>query len=171
MKQNPDTKWNMLLLLSVAGLIASAYFGFYVNKSAASHGKTASHKLHDLKAETAKTQAQILATRQRIQSDIWTISLESLDSKTLDMLNQKASEHHIQLLGFLTSRPKTIGKLIQTQFKLRVEGSYMNLMTLVGELESSASKLAMDTLQITAKDGADDQVAAQIGLVGFKEAK
>jgi len=165
-KGKQGSGWNVLLAISVAGILVAGWFAFYhPNPSAAKQADT-SETLKGLNSETKSIESKAAIAEQRIKARTWDVGQEMFGSQILDSLTKLAEGHGLQLTSVRIGKPLTAASLKEIPLFVNVQGKFMDVMAMVAALEDPDSKIALGQLDISTSSNGD-VVSATISMTGF----
>jgi len=166
LRDNPELGWNLLLGVSVVGIVVAGWYGFY---RAPAPSRTAAYGKESVRVAAATRRAQEAASSNlaSVRARTWNVDLDTLGSTALNQLTVLTQKHGVQLSGFRTERAVDVATLKEAPMVANVEGKFLDVVSFVQSLEKADSKLAVNLLQVSASETAPGQVTATLGLVGF----
>lgn len=162
-----ETSWNVLFLVSVGIVVATFWYGFL---RPAEVRKTDPGELGRVRMLVKTAKARTEALDRKVQAQVFDADLQTLAGIALETVNGLAIKSHLQLASFRSEKPTTVAGLNQAPYVAVVEGSFLDLQTLLSRLESPGSKLGVQMLQITTSDESPGKVSATLGLVAHTRA-
>ena len=163
----PEMSLNITLGVGIVLFLASLGLAF-LPKGAPQDASRQKRKQYNTALQGA-TSAKLIAekTRSENQRSLWSIDSEGIKARTLDTVSRLAKVHGLKMSSFRPQRLEETAALVRSPFMVLLEGSYPQVLSFLNSIENPASKLAVDSVQLTAVDAASDKVNATIGVIAF----
>lgn len=127
-------------------------------------GKIDMRKANNMKAaQIAKTEA----LHQTVAADTWSGSVQDVNALILKRVNALLQGHNLRSGTFRPQRASTVDTLNTLPYALTLDGTYVEVMNFVRDLETPANKLAISSLQVTSSDMNSDRVNANLTVVAY----
>ena len=91
------------------------------------------------------------ATEAELDSVLWDKKAEEIGPEAYSVVSKLAMARHIKIVAFRPQKAIDAQGLTQLPFAISVDGSYINTMQLVKDLETKSSKLAVNASSVSAK--------------------
>lgn len=166
LNERPEMGWDVLLWISLAGILVASWFLFAAPKPKSSTTTATLSSVKKLNGETKDLQPKVVEAQTQLQDRTWDCSADLFGSQMLDRLTHMAQNQHLQLSGFRVGKPFPAMQLVEAPFVVVVSGGFMDVLALVGRLEQADSKVAVSQIKI-ASNSDSDQVTATLALTGF----
>jgi Tfp pilus assembly protein PilO len=92
---------------------------------------------------------------------------EQIGSSLLALVTQKTDALGLKLQAFRPQRLEEVRGMQMLPYTLSVEGSYLQALRLLKELETGGQKLSVQLVQVASSDDQSDSVAATFGIAVF----
>jgi Tfp pilus assembly protein PilO len=167
---------NLVMLVSMLALVGVLLFVLLVPKpTVAGMRSQRQNREFEIKREHQTVERQLVEVRGHVATYVWDLPLQQVSPAALANVTTSVQARNLRLIAFRPQRvAESTGGLSQIPFMITVEGTFPNVAQFVDDLESPANRLAVNLVQISASDGATDQVSASIGVLAFvapKEAR
>lgn len=165
-----ERSWNILSIAAVvaAGLILL----WHVLAPMPSAGKVVQARANQERQlrETLKSlRARVTETRSSNESRIWTEPADEVGAAAMAYVSSLAQSKGMKVIAFRPQRPEKDVGVMRHPFMVSLEGSFPSIVSFLNSVETGKGKLAVNTVQIAAADGATDKVSASIGVVAYRE--
>lgn len=166
---NPEKMWTVMVWVGLALFSVAIYFVVFPIKTEPVNLGKFTEEAAKLKAENADLEKQILSEKERFASAVWTGKLDELGPSALGHISALAKESGVVVTAFRPQRLVEDTAVAQYPLLITCEGRYPAMIGFVRRLENAQGKLAVNLVQLSAADGATDQVTGSIGVVAFYE--
>lgn len=166
---NPEKMWTVMVWVGLALFSVAIYFVVFPIKTEPVNLGKFTEEAAKLKAENADLEKQILSEKERFASAVWTGKLDELGPSALGHISALAKESGVVVTAFRPQRLVEDTAVAQYPLLITCEGRYPAMIGFVRRLENAQGKLAVNLVQLSAADGATDQVTGSIGVVAFSE--
>lgn len=163
---SPDAGWNLVFLAAIGAAAYGLWYGFMQPLPGGKAGSIQG-ELARINTEARKIDDKADLARSAVAAATWNVDIESLGPTVLERVTDLAQKHHLQLTGFRTDKPNETASIQQAPLVATLEGSYPDVIGLVGDLDAASSKLAVNMLQVTSSDTEGGRVTATIAMLGF----
>jgi hypothetical protein len=161
-----EVGWNLLLVLSLGGILVASWFAFVMPKPHPPGRNDDSVAAKGIEIESRGIAAKAVESQDRVKERTWNLTAEVFGSRMLDSLTRLAEQNHIRLASFNFGKPIAAANLQEAPFSATVDGGFLDVMAFVSALEEPDSKLALNQIRI-ASSGGDDKVSATLAMTGF----
>ncbi len=120
-----------------------------------------------LKAKTARALSDVTSARTEIRSYLWPGQADEIGPQAMTTFDNLAKQNNVTVQAFRPQKSVSIGDVTRYPYSIIVQGAYPKILMIFKSLRSPESKLALTSVQISASDGASDQVTATLGLSAF----
>jgi hypothetical protein len=164
--------WDILLTLSILGIGVDAWF---ISTPPKAPLDTSAGLRQSIRAAESKTQAvedRASASLSETKDRTWDLTAEVFGSTALEAITGLCDKNHLHLAGFRMGKAIPAASLKEAPFVVIVEGTFVDVMSMVDKVEQPDSKMALSQLNI-ASGSVSDRVTATLTLTGFlyREAK
>jgi len=166
LKDHPEAGWNLLLGISLLVCVASAGFLFYRPPGDSSIARSQMDVTRTA-MRVHQTNEDSLRNGEEIHKSQWKEGSATIGSAVLSAVAKVADSCHVQLSGFRSDKLVGSSLVQEVPFVGVVTGTFPDVMSFVGKVESPASKLALNMLQVTTTDSKAGTITATLGIVAF----
>lgn len=100
---------------------------------------------------------------------LWDLGPEALGPIAMSRVSNMAKSNNLSLVSFRPLRNASAGDLVRSGFTIALEGTFPKVIQFARKLETPETKLAVVSLQVTATDGASDNVSATVGVIAYRD--
>lgn len=122
----------------------------------------------ELQQERAQLHTKSDEATSKIKSMTWQTSRDEISPQAMSWVSKVAQANYVEISAFRPQRTVEATGLDQLNYLVTAEGSFVNVMGLIGAFESEGSLLAVKTVQLASVDGASDTVRVTLGLVAYQ---
>ncbi|MBZ0213863.1 MAG: type 4a pilus biogenesis protein PilO [Nitrospirae bacterium] len=166
---NPEKMWTVMVWIGLALFSVAIYFVVFPIKTEPVDMAKFAEDATKLKAENADLEQEIVSEKERFAASVWTGKLDELGPSALGHISALAKESGVVVTAFRPQRLVEDTAVAQYPLLITCEGRYPSMINFVRRLENVQGKLAVNLVQLSAADGATDQVTGSIGVVAFYE--
>ena len=161
MRDAQKASWDALFGLSVIGIL------FLLTLLMLSPAKKRPKTSANLAMEQAiKAKDDAKAAQAKIDAAAYAQDAQTLASNELDHFTHLARTNHLQLVEFRSDKTTPCGIEDELPSTVVVQGSFVNVMNLLHDVETPGSKYMMSRLELS-QTGKGDEVTANITLGAF----
>ena len=124
----------------------------------------------ELAAHKAQAMDKLAESEREVNSLTWQVPHDEVGPTAMAWVSERARANYVQINAFRPQRSLDAEGLVQLNYLVTAEGSFLNVMKLLDDFETADSLLAVRTVQIASLDGSSDVVRASIALVAYREA-
>lgn len=165
-----DNAWDVLLAVSFAGVLASAYFLFAAPKPKPNSLTAKKSELKNAEKGAKEAEKKAEDARTALASRTWTGEPSKFGPKLMNLLTDLGDRHHAQLSRFQAGHAIEGADLVQSPYVVTLEGAFPDVMSAIDELEATASKLAVGAIKIEPSNtpgAATAAVSATLNVTAF----
>jgi|GEM_PF-3309719 len=125
----------------------------------------------------AKQQSEIddAARKQTsLQNEInqmdWGEGPDEVVPEALAVINRLAVLHHLKVTAFRPQKSVSVVGMTEIPFALTVEGTFLDTMGFVRDLETTDTKLAVNLVQVNSAESSTDHVSGTVNFVAYLKA-
>jgi Tfp pilus assembly protein PilO len=155
------------LVLSILILLAALGMALWPLPSTAAQIQDLKKKTVAAMAAGKKANDSVAAQQQIAISQTWLGTGNEIGPTAYQNLNKIASGLNVKIESFRSGRLIDAGDVSQIPYVLIADGSFVSVVQFVHQIETTPTKLAVETLQIGSSDESSDQVTATIGLEAY----
>lgn len=159
----------VLSIIALGVMVFAAGFDlmFSTQKLSLKEVKAQEHARRTAYQSIEAANADLKTARAKVAEYIWTTSPDLIGPTALSAVTNLAKKHQLKLTAFRPQRTNTDAQLLRLPYTISLEGSYPNVVSFLSDLETPTNKLAVNLFQVASAEGANDQVAATIGVAAF----
>lgn len=159
---------NVVTLASVAVLASTLVFMLVVPKPTTKGlAKERRDKEFKIKLDTEKARQRLAEAKAQMKDRVWTGSIERIGPVSLERIDKLAAKRRLKMIALRPQRTDEIADFTQVPLTVTVEGSFLDVMGFVKEVQAPENKLSVAQIQLASADGASDMVTLTIGLNAF----
>lgn len=113
------------------------------------------------------TIAKTAELHQTVATDTWSGSVQEVNAAILKRVNTLLQNHNLKSGTFRPQRASTVDTLNTLPYALTLDGTYVEVMNFVRDLETPANRLAISSLQVQSADINSDRVNANLTVVAY----
>ncbi|HTQ11292.1 MAG TPA: type 4a pilus biogenesis protein PilO [Fimbriimonadaceae bacterium] len=128
-------------------------------------------------ANLAKLDSDIQAANKdaaQIQADVntmvWNEGADQVEPQAMAEINKLTAAHHLKVNSFRPQKANDVVGMSEIPFGLTVNGTYLDVLSFLSDLDKSNGKLAVELVQINTAEAASDQVTGTIDFVAYLKA-
>lgn len=122
------------------------------------------HQLADAAKSSRKKAAELEA---KIKPLVWSGAPEQVGPEALAQVTGLAKANHLKLVAFRPQKPLSVGPLTQTPFTISIDGSFLDSMKFIQQLETDRTRLAVGLIQLSSADAWSDHVSGTVSVVAY----
>lgn len=155
-------------ICAVIVLAATFAFTLFVPKPAPDRSAKATRdNERKLRLAIKEAEEKVATSNQLLATYLWSEGAAQVGPAALAKVNDIVRKHGVRLVAFRPQRATQIEGLTQLPFILSLDGPFPAVSKVVRELEQPQTRLAVNLLQVSAAEGAADQVTATVGTVAY----
>jgi Tfp pilus assembly protein PilO len=155
---------------AVVALVAIAAYD-QIAPPPGSAGVVTSKSKAELEKDKKEAMGKLAESEKTVNALTWQVSRDEVDPTAMAWVSQRARQNFVEVSAFRPQRSVDAEGLDQLNYLVTAEGSYLNVMQFIQELEGQDSHLAIKALQLASINGASDTVRATVALVAYQEDK
>jgi hypothetical protein len=167
MKLSGNTNWGAVT--GVLAIVAIAVFALAVPKPKVD--PKLDRPIAELEAERERLHERNDATKASVEAMTWQVKRDEVTPQAMAWVSKTAEANFVAVSAFRPQRTIETDGLAQMNYLVTAEGSFPNVMRLIGAFESEGSLLAVRTVQLASVDGASDTVRVTLGVVAYQGAQ
>ena len=113
---------------------------------------------------TKKNNAELAA---QIDPLLWAGNVQTVGPQALAAVSSVVKARNLRLVAFRPQRVIPSGAVTVAPFAVNLEGSFLNVMQFVKDLEANKNKIAVGQVQVSAADASSDNVNATVNIVAY----
>ena len=156
---------SIIAVLMLAGTLAWMLLVPDPTEAGIARGRTRTER--QLQSEIDSAKATNDQTQQLIAPLVWVGNQETVGPEALGTVMQFAKARNLKLVAFRPQRPIPQGDVTVVPYGISIQGTFLNAMQFVKDLETPSSKLAVEQVQISASDATSDNVNGTINAVAY----
>lgn len=167
-QRRDDVVPSVLVILSVVVLAGTLAFMLLIPKpGAAGSARAWTSSRRRIADDIADTRRQSRRAQATLRPRVWRGDPEAVTATILAQLTEQTGSHRLKLTAFRPERPQVFEQVTELRSDVQVAGPYAGVKALMNSLDSSESKVALRSVQITLSPTAQNAVTATLALSAF----
>lgn len=150
------------ILLGVLGCVL-----FLKAPTAADVGQGRIRSEHQLEDAAKSARKKVVALEAKIKPLVWSGAPEQVGPEALAQVTGLAKANHLKLVAFRPQKALPVDPLTQTPFTISIDGSFLDAMKFIQQLESDRTRLAVSLIQLSSADAWSDHVSGTVSVVAY----
>ena len=169
LKAKDEMATNVAYLIAVVIIVGTLLFTLLVPKPTAKavFAKRDAEE-RSIVSQVSKDHADLALRKAKVAEATWTGPAEKIGPAALTAINALALKHKVKLSGFRPERTSETAGLQMVPYTVTADGAFPDVLNFTKDIESSNSKLCVDSVMIASSDANGDLVTANIGVTAYR---
>lgn len=164
--------WNALLIVSMVAMVgAFAYDRIVPQPKFEMKGRAIAEQENRLREQVNALYAEAKTSDRYLGERIWGEQSELIGPASMGKATEIAARLKVRLVSFRPQKAIQEGRLIRYPFVISLEAPYPQAVAFVRELEDPSLKLVVQSVQLSASDGASSTVNGLVSVWALQEGK
>lgn len=161
--------WNAVLIVSMLAMVAiAAYDRLTPMPKFDLSAKQQADQQARVRMNAVKLEDDAAKAKDQLREFAWTEDAETINPQAMASTTVLARRHNVLIAAFRPQKPIDEGTVQRIPYLISVEGTYLDVVSFVKDLEGVGNRLVVNSVQIASSDPGSSQVRGTIGVLALR---